>query len=1003
MAGLVLVDNIIASYPPMAAALYRYGTDFDESLKGENVLGCPGDFTIPFLAYSGEGAKVHAYFDFFTNTATKTASIINNPRVMYRWRYLNQIVGEWNSVPFDQARISSTTYATSNLVTTLDVPLTDGVGDLEYYFVADVDAPYYGVADYAFDGAVGSGVGYGVGWTEQITAITNRATYTTTDGVPTGGTDYFVRIREGESNMEWVQMVGTLTVTNKETGANETVPLQTPDGSVPRMTLVGNHSWRYHYQIPTNAIGGTLSFKIVTKEHYTNATDATTWHIRTNELYTVEETVTDIPYTATLLPSNPNEISVVLDDSSTHLKIEYNDEQGAFSLSHASYQSFNLWTDARAGFRGNVMDGRGVSNSGVSDEKKRYDAPFDSTWELCPEQNNYWQEPFNSPALTNHTDYPLNEWFSVHKTPVGWTAHNSRFVEGARGDDSNRALAMDGLGEGALALENFSKSELPLGLNSVEFTARIAQPIQYEDFAVYMDGLKCTNYAISAKVTMSRMKESGTTKPTDMSPIYPSVSLVGYHRGAQGCYEFRMTRTSDAAITLALYKWKRQGSVTKPELLVSKDYTSNKLVPVDDTEVNNRARAAVYFLVYTLETGTVRLEGHVSSQRTLPGNGVLGSETGLANSAIVFEDTNPGVLAKGGAYGVGSTDCRAGFGAIAIHKPVVPLARTANGDVSITFPGVKEGRTKLEEEWDYYTSRWEVDSENYDPNGGMSGVVPSNQVVEVWLQDASQSGSGWDYSGYDVTVNSFSTNKFTVSPRIPGSWKVRLQTGKEEDAGVVVDDVEITPWEGVERWGRNGSAYEYLDDWVYTKAWIDMSAVITRNNKAYYIPDDCVRAAGTNGYVLIFKEPGVYTFKPTANMTVDRFLVVGGGGAGGDTLGGGGGGGAVLDKTMEVELKADTSYSIVVGAGGAVTGPLSTSASPWNAGGDGGESSITINGTKYRSKGGGGGASWSTRSGRAGGSGGGASDGNNNGTNGSGGAGTTGSATEGQGFRGGNN
>ena len=28
----------------------------------------------------------------------------------------------------------------------------------------------------------------------------------------------------------------------------------------------------------------------------------------------------------------------------------------------------------------------------------------------------------------------------------------------------------------------------------------------------------------------------------------------------------------------ALYKWKRQGSVTKPELLVSKNYTSNKLV-----------------------------------------------------------------------------------------------------------------------------------------------------------------------------------------------------------------------------------------------------------------------------------------------------------------------------------------------------------------------------------------------------------------------------------------
>ena len=911
------------------------------------------------------------------------------------------MVGDWNEVAFDQPNVSSDSFSTSNLLGTVSVPLTD-VGDLEYYYVAEVDAPYYFVRDYA------CGVGYGDGWTERIAAITNRATYTESDMVPSGGTDYFVRIREGESNIEWVELQGTLTVTNKVAGSNDVVRLLTPDKTVPRMTLVGDHSWRYHYQVPTNAIGGKLSFRLVTKEYYTNATDATQWLVRTNTLKTVEETVTDIPYTATLETSNPNDISVILDEASTHLKIEYNDEQRAFSLSHASYQSFNLWTDARDGFRGNVMDGNGISNSGVSDDKKRYDAPFGETWELCPEQNDYWLEDFTKPVVTNMTEYPLDTWFSVHKTPHGWTAHNSRFVEGARGDEANLALALDGLGEGALALENFNKNELPLGLDTVDFTARIAQPIAFDDFATYMDGLSCTNYAISAKVTMSHLYETTTVKPTDMSPVYPSISFVGYHRGKQGCYEFRMTRTDNQEVTLELYKWSKSGSTTKPTLLGNPvRYTKHQIVPTSSAEASGSYWTSAYFLVYTLMDGSVKLEGHLAPTHTQSSIAVDAGLTAtplFKTSAISFVDRDPGVLARGGSYGVGSTDCRAGFGQISLHTVTVPPGETS--DAVIEYTGVMEGVDKIRDEWDYYESRWELDTvSRYQGSGGLTAVIPSNQVIEVWLSDASAAGSGWNYSGYSVPVSSFSTNKVSVSPRIPGSWKVRLQTGEEENAGVVVDDVEITPWEGVESWGRKGSSSELNSqtNWVYTKAWIAAAADITRNTKDYYLPDSNVKPAGTNGYVLIFSEPGAYTFKPTADMEVDRFLVVGGGGAGGDTLGGGGGGGAVLDKTMDVVLTAGTPYTIVVGEGGKVVGPLSTSASPWNAGGDGGESSITINGTKYFSKGGGGGASWSSRSGRSGGSGGGASDGNNNATYGTRATGRAGSATEGKGCNGGMN
>ena len=71
------------------------------------------------------------FVSFYTNTASKLAATVNNPQFVYRWRYLNQTVGAWNVLPFDQTSIDSISYTTSNLVTAAEIPLTDGVGDLD--------------------------------------------------------------------------------------------------------------------------------------------------------------------------------------------------------------------------------------------------------------------------------------------------------------------------------------------------------------------------------------------------------------------------------------------------------------------------------------------------------------------------------------------------------------------------------------------------------------------------------------------------------------------------------------------------------------------------------------------------------------------------------------------------------------------------------------------------------------------------------------------------------
>ena len=848
--GLVLIDNILASYPPMMAEFCRYGADYDDSLTGAEVLGCIGDFINPFLASKETGIRGHAFIDFYTNTASRLAVTVTNPRMMYRWRYLNQTIENWQALPFDQTSLDSITHTTSNLVTTADVPLNNGVGDIEYYFTAELDAPFYSVKDYAFN----TSVGYGPNWTEGTTAITNRAVYSTAERkVPTGGTDYFVRIREGESNIEWVRIVGELSiVTNAATGACVTNQVDK------RMALVDHHLWRYHYEIPTNGVGARLTFKLVAKEHYTNETDSATWHVRTNELFASDEEISSLPYTATLSTNNTHEMSVVLDDASTHLKIEYNDEQAAFAFSHASYQNFKEWTDAVNGFVGHSMVTNGtdvVSDSGVASTKKPYIAPFNNTWKLPSEYNrDLWTETFHD-SYTN-TIYKREVWFSIGQTPDnGWTAHNARYVASVRGDRDNMALAIDGLGEGALATENFSETELPMGLESVSFTARIAQPIQFENFATYMDGLSSKNYAISAKVTMSQDYVATGHFPKDISPVYPSISLVGYHRWKQGCYEFRMTRTDEdtsgnGRIRLDLYKWTKSGSATKATLLKSEIYTGNILMPTTSTQMSASQWTTAYFLVYTLPSGAVRLEGHLAPSPTT--SRIDNDLNNMRTSNIWYVDTNPGSLAKGGSYGVGSTDCRAGFGGMKIHTNI-PTAPTDTADAVINAEGTSITKDQLANEWDFYETRWEVANfTSYAADGCLMGVVPTNQSIQVWVSDSEAgASSGWQYSGYETVINSFTTNSFKVWPKLPGTWKVRLQTKEDEDAGVVLDDVALTAWEGLNVWGREDRAdTDYDDDWVFTKGWVSNKVGSTEIRECLLQP-----ARGKVGYPMGLRSP----------------------------------------------------------------------------------------------------------------------------------------------------
>lgn len=783
------------------------------------------------------------------------------------------------------------------------------------------------------------------------------------------------------------------------------------------MELVTNHTWRCHYYVPTNRVGETLRFHFQGKELYTNEV-AFTYHARTNTWYTdLTEGLPYVPYTSVARMSATSEATWKLDNVGTHLLIEFNDELNSFSVSHASYQNFNMWTDAINGFRGNARwNGATTSNidevvegaapAGVSDTKQAFDADM-KDWDVSNYHNDYWREYFEG-VLPYDTDYVYDEHLSVASTPNGWSGENGMFVRGQRGDliDEDNvhwkslAWSMDGNGKGSLSM----KRKVVTGVGKVEFTARISQTPSFADFATYLDGASCKNYGISAQITMSRLYDADKKNtPLDISPCQPSVSLVGYYRESKGCYELRFTRTGDDKLTAGLYKWTQSAGSMVAELLTSNvlctassgatagpgqtafNSFNNLLVPsgsgIDDLNSN---WTSCLFSLYTMDDGTVKLDGWLAPARDK--NRIDQSASSLKH-VIKWTDASPGVLTKG-SYGVGSCDCQAAFGALVRHKFADDryTGQDRNG-VYLTVDGTvnsAEYQTPyLADDWDLMYDRWR--QLGYKPgttswessqwlNTGLSAVIPTNQTVKLYVSESTGNNKeNWvDVPGCEVSVSSFSTNKVVFTPYTTANAIVQLRAG-EGAASVTVGSIDITSWAAMD---RGNFDYSYYKEWSYTAGTIETTLDVQGGNVE-------VEAAGTNGYVYIFTTAGKQVaVKTLADLTIDRLLLVGGGGAGGWTIGAGGGGGGMVEYDWTENpcvVKEGRSFFVTVGAGGDNYYKANNDGGNWKRGGSGGDSSI--NGlpsgwSTIAAKGGGGGGAWSNgTSGNAGGSGGGSAHG----------------------------
>ena len=962
---IIVIDNIVASYPVPKVSLAPTG--IDSGGTGKAKIGRVGAFTEPLLSIGLEGATPRMKYQAETNWLPSLPFInwnasVTNSDFIWRWHYLNQDYASWTT--------NKMTLAESGKELIGNSPITVGnnPGDIEYYYVADVVGTRYKYFDFAHDVDKQQNP-----YTNEEATVSFR--YPNTDVNPSVS-NYWSRIREGVSYWQEMHLVAEV-YTNLEVNASVTNDWV--------MELTSDHTWRGFVETPTNYTDKIAHIRFVGKNLWeTNAVqpvlESTVWYFPPS---VSQEAPIEIPFGSVAYTNlgDKTERDIPLDCSSGYLIFEFNDESGSFIMNRAEYQDFNLWTP------GLTIDGllqpedRYIGNymntSYVGRVKQAYTLELQNL-PMSRSSSSYWWENFDD--MTGDQAFPFNVPFTDEKsTPNGWSARNGMYINGLFSAVTNKdaygmALQLQGCGNGVISLAN--APDMPNGLGTVSFSARLAQYQEGDDFYIYCDGMSEKNYAISAKASMTTRKQPYC----DVSTGSPSLSLVAYYKNGQGFYEFRITRIyatdedhlwdGRGVMEIAIYKWSKTKDVETGNLVIQptklkslrlgnntslvpaagRQYTNgnnkvnfqNYFVPspskTDNSDVpDNRNWTSIYFAAYTRSDGSVYLEGGVGGDTTtsIEAQTELMNATGIMMSLSVTDSNNP--LKKGGTYGVGMNECPGVFGNI--QKHTLLAEGPYKGKTSVFGAG-----NRIEEEHHFDDGDWgpasmqkpgrlltwkerkEIDGVDYvNPYG--YGVCTAPLSQQLFLR------YNWQDSGMKLNLTSYISTNIIFEPRTTVAISnVQIAVGgRYGDArtDVVVDDIQLAQWTG------DTSATSDLGSmtkWAYTDAWIsDTTNVVYQSAGSVYDSDDVASISkcgyfsykinGTDyDYIYVFtntmQSGSFVTFTPKMDLSVEEVFILGGGGGGGPG-GGGGGGGEALWITNAVDYSAgEEGLKICVGTGG---------------------------------------------------------------------------------------
>lgn len=821
--GFIVLDNIIASWPPLMPQLQPVGS-YDASLHAGKapVLGVEGAFSV---MYPAAGDTFYASARMTNGEPSKVSSA----RMHYRWRYAD--------TEFDPVRLNGRDawrvmyFNLTNTVFSTVAPLVyNGLpGDIEYYFDLTAFVPYYEYVDY-----FGSAEAVVKATRECASEEPEKFTPTSSGfGVyPSHGTNWFVRIREFPSEKRgW-------TLYTKVSDTNGAVVAAWP------MEMLGAADWRAC--VPTVAEEEKLYFRLESAQP--EGSPAAGVHFTTNRWSA--ESSEQLPKRLAIAASETEVWATVPCDAKTgYLMFQVNETRGDVSVARADWQDFNQWSSAAT----NLFVGSAVDTNTSSIVAREYEAAM-TDWPASVATNVSWKEDFKvADGVVTVAIYPRDTPFSTARSEHGWTAENAMWTYAkwslqnnpsalkSTGDDS--AVQLEGRGKGRLSFIDASKS--PDGLDSVSFTARVAQYNEFSDISYWKkyrlikDGDEIVDVQMATEMTNYTFATIAALT-TDGAESYDgdgSASLVAYYDPQIGCYELRASRGTGANdLRLSLYRWRVDNGVQKCTLLGTNCFSQANQNSIKKLVYNRKSPLGGLFISAAPgERNGTKVTVGVYECSDTDGVSMYTGPSGMNNhpfSCLVYNDTSAEKLTAG-TFGVMSRNCPAVF-----VKPVcwmngVTSVSTAGQDnkcvvktsQTISFSG---GDLYMGSASDAYYAGWFIKPARAERLSGFSGCwglqapEPATQKVVVQISPAGMS----EWTGvFTNDVSSFTDTRVVRKIRDARKCDVRLQVlGDANDprTDVVINGVEITQWNG--QWTEHYNTWEvyrYLrEKFVYTSAWM---------------------------------------------------------------------------------------------------------------------------------------------------------------------------------------
>lgn len=824
--SFILLDNIVVSLPKMTADVVPFG-EFDAERFDGGAVGCAGAMSVPF---PGAGATVYgrAKVDAWTGGAAgvDTDTFVSVSRLNYRWRYLDQKVGEWK-----QSLMTSDGAGGLKAFEPLDLPAAEG--DVEFWFESSVSIPYYELFDY-------SGIGLGMGGHYSETAgdtQTNRLSLASGETLPSCGRDWFFRVRPSTSAYERMRVI---------TAEADDGPATTNE-----MELAASGSWRGFVPTLAAPADGMLRFRI---EGVNPQADGAAEYALVTNAWVASETLSETPAETGLATWSSGWSKVPCDAKTGHLLFQVDEPSatsaGKLLVARADRQDFNLWSSGIS--TNGLFVGTSVDTNSTTQVTQTRALDF-AALGLSVATNDNWTEDFSlgSTNIASRVYYPRNVPFANSwavgtngetrtSTQRGWTPQNAMWTYGhwaketESGDGDATALQLQGRGAGVFSF--VSATSAPDGLDTVTMTARLAQYNEFENFS-YFDGIvipaeggyqKAVQQTRFTLLTKLAMTESGEASFDGDG----SVSLVGYLHPQHGGYEFRISRgMSTNDLRLALYKWAPKGGVIKSTLLGSHIVANSATNLVcNDLTALGVAFISVEPVVTALAPKTKIVCGLYDGTEIHNGDGYRANVTDKNFKSIAYVDADSPLTA--GTYGVLARNCPGVF--------VDPISYAAQRVIKVDgstpsiadntftyFPTATvnfeadgcENRSDMDD-WILKSGRTEALSDHLSSNWGMQAVTNISQ--RIFLETSPRGAGDWTAIATNE-VTSFANQTFKTVVQTTDKCDVRFRvdgTQDDERIDVVVREVEMAQWAAQTTTGFSTDSLGRTNDFVYTQAWL---------------------------------------------------------------------------------------------------------------------------------------------------------------------------------------